>query len=239
MVALRLIDERSAGLVMRYLAICPSDWFVGPPWFPFWQPLTSGFLHSFEPGHVIWNMLHLYFFGTFLEEIIGARRFIWVYLGAVFAGSFAHLLFQPLFDPDAFAVGASGAVLGITIMMAVLRPNTRILLIFIPVTLKWLAIGIVCIDVFRLLDEMSGRADNIAHWVHLGGAAFGFVAARKGLIWKDPITGWKIKQERRRADRARDEDMRMDELLAKIHRDGMNSLSRGERAFLKRVSNRD
>ncbi len=159
-------------------------------------------------------------------------------MGALLSGSFAHLLFQGMIDGSVGSVGASGAVLGVVIMTAVLRPNARVILLFIPVTLKWLAIGLVALDLFGLMRGFQGNSGMIAHWVHLGGMAFGFLAARRGWIWLDPITGWKIKQEQRQAAQAEDENLKMDDLLAKIHREGMSSLSKRERAFLKKVSNR-
>ena len=239
MYVLRAVDPGTAYFLELHLGARPVDWFVGPPWFPVWQLVTSGFLHSLDSlGHIFWNMLQLYFFGTMLEGIIGPRRFTWVYLGAVVCGSLAHIVFQPLSDPQAYAIGASGGVLGVLLMIAVLRPNTRVLLLFVPVTLKWVVIGLIAFDVFGLMQEFQGQSDQVAHWGHLGGATFGFVAARRGWIWLDPITGWKIKQEQRQAAQAQDEDLKMDDLLAKIHRDGMSSLSKRERAFLKKVSNR-
>lgn len=128
--------------------------------------------------------------------------------------------------------------MGILIMAAVLRPHTRVLLIFIPVTLKWLVIGLVAIDVYGLLQDLKGNGGNIAHWVHLGGAAFGFLAARKGWIWLDPIEKWQSLLVARQAEREQNDELRMDDLLDKIHREGMNSLSRREKAFLKKVSSR-
>lgn len=237
--ALSIAPGGVGGLLMDYLAVQPNQWFVNPPYFPFWQPLTSGFLHStHDLGHVAFNMLQLYFFGTMLEGILGSRRFLWVYLGALLTGSVAHLLFQPFANPAVGAVGASGAVMGVMIMTAVLRPNARVILIFIPVSLKWIAIGLVCLDIFGLMEGFRGQPDMVAHWVHLGGAGFGFFAARKGWIWKDPITDWKVKQERRQVEQLQTEDLKMDDLLAKIHKEGMSSLSARERAFLKKVSNR-
>jgi len=39
-------------------------------------------------------------------------------------------------------------------------------------------------------------------------------------------------------ENAAEDERRMDQLLEKIHREGMASLSKGEREFLKRVSSR-
>ena len=222
-----------------YLSLRSDQWFVSAPWLPLWQPLTSGFLHAPNDGwHVILNMVQLYFFGTMLEGILGSRRFLWVYLGAMFAGALLHLTLQPLSDPSVGAVGASGAVLGVMIMTAVLRPQTRVIVMFVPVTLKWLAIGLIALDLIGLAKGLAGQGGMVAHWVHLGGAVFGFAAARKGWIWKDPILNWQNKQIERQASRERDDELRMDDILAKIHKEGMSSLSRSEKTFLKKVSSR-
>ncbi len=219
------------------LGLRPSSWFVGPPWFPFWQPVTYGFLHAGR-GHLFWNMLQLYFFGTLLESILGSRRFLATYVGAMLVGALAHLLLQPLVNANAPAIGASGAVLGVVIATAVLRPNTTVILLFIPVTLKWLAIGIVALDVIGALQGLRGQLDGLARWVHLGGAGFGFLAARRGWVWLDPIERVQRRRERSARSKRISEDEQMDQLLAKISREGMNSLSRSEKAFLKRVSSR-
>ena len=153
-------------------------------------------------------------------------------------GALAHLLLQPLVNANAPAIGASGAVLGVVIATAVLRPNTTVILLFIPVTLKRLAIGIVALGVIGALPGRRGQPDGVAHWVHLGGAGFGFLAARRGWVWLDPIERVQRRRERSARSKRISEDEQMDQLLAKISREGMNSLSRSEKAFLKRVSSR-
>src|SRR5882672_7824610 len=46
-----------------------------------WQFLTFQFLHSAPwPWHVLFNCLGLYFFGRPVEQILGSKRFIWLYL---------------------------------------------------------------------------------------------------------------------------------------------------------------
>ena len=52
----------------------------------FWQPLTYMFLHG-GWGHLILNLLVLYFFGKALERLLGSRRFLSIYfLGGIIAG---------------------------------------------------------------------------------------------------------------------------------------------------------
>ena len=77
-----------------------------------------------------------------------------------------------------------------------------------------------------------------AHWVHVGGALFGGLAARYGLIWKDPIQGFEERRSVKAEQKRVGDEAKMDELLSKIHDEGINSLSRAERDFLKRMSKR-
>jgi membrane associated rhomboid family serine protease len=70
--------------------------------------ITAGFLHvSF--WHILLNMVALYILGSLLEPGIGTPRFLAVYFVSLLAGSFGALLL----DPNAFTVGASGAVFGL------------------------------------------------------------------------------------------------------------------------------
>jgi len=138
-------------------------------------------------------------------------------------------------------------------VMAVLRPRQTVFFLFIPVTLKVLALIFVGINVFLWLTQLrTGSSGGVAALVHLGGIAYGFVAARAGWIWKDPVEAVeraravaaveraprRRPRARRRRPRAAGDEARMDRLLEKIHKEGMGSLSRAEREFLKRASSR-
>jgi membrane associated rhomboid family serine protease len=70
--------------------------------------VTSGFLHA-GIFHIGFNMFALYILGTLLEPGIGTPRFLAVYFVSLLGGSFGALLLSP----DAYSVGASGAVFGV------------------------------------------------------------------------------------------------------------------------------
>jgi len=70
--------------------------------------VTAGFLHA-GIFHIAFNMFALYILGSLLEPGIGTPRFLAVYFVSLLAGSFGALLLSP----DAFTVGASGAVFGL------------------------------------------------------------------------------------------------------------------------------
>ncbi len=228
------------GMEIQVAGLAPEVWEDFFPFLPVWQLVTYGFLHSTGyPFHLLWNLLLLYFFGTMLETILGARRFLATYMGALLTGAVLHIVAEFLLGTRNTAIGASGAVLGVLIAVAVLRPNTQVIVLFIPIALKWLAAGIVGLDVFYVLSQFQGRIDNTAHFVHIGGAAFGFVAARRGWIWKDPIQNLREKRTRLEAHQVELRGKHLDDLLAKIHREGLGSLSQREKDFLKRMSARD
>ena len=73
-----------------------------------WRMFTSGFLHA-NLIHIGFNMWVLYALGRLLEPVLGRLRFGLVYLVAMVCGAFGVLLL----DPNAFTVGASGAVFGL------------------------------------------------------------------------------------------------------------------------------
>ncbi|MCZ6598006.1 MAG: rhomboid family intramembrane serine protease [Planctomycetota bacterium] len=216
-------------------SINPVLWTSWFPFVPVWQLLTYGFLHD-GILHVLYNMLFLFFLGTMLEGTVGPRRFLVFYLVAVTLSGAAQLALGLVMGQSALVLGASGGVLAVVCAMATLRPETRIIFIVFPLTLKTLAIIIVGIDAIGLITMVQGQHTGVASLAHLTGAAFGFLAVRKGWIWRDPVAGLERVRERNIAEQAATDQERLDELLRRIHREGIGSLSAREKAFLKRMS---
>jgi hypothetical protein len=119
-------------LIVEYFAITPSLILSGKY---LWTLVTSMFLHG-GFFHLFANMFSLFFIGNFLENLIGKKRFIWVYLFSGLAGGiffvFSSLIFGNLNIP---AVGASGAIFGLLGVLAVLVPYSKIYLIVGPFVL--------------------------------------------------------------------------------------------------------
>ena len=223
-----------------YLKLNPSTWFTGAPYLPFWQLFTYGFLHDVDGlGHLAFNMLGLFFFGTLLESIVGFRRLMITYFGAMLAGALLHLIISFVGGSMTPVLGASGAVLGLIVAAATLRPASPVIFLIFPMTLKAMAMLIVGLDVFMVLVNLrDGSGDGVAHWVHLGGALFGFLWAYKGWIWIDLAETVAAKKRAKEAQSAVDDERRMDQLLARIKEEGLASLSTKDRAFLKKMSER-
>lgn len=74
-------------------------------------------------------------------------------------------------------VGASGAIYGVLLAFGFLFPNLPIYMIFFPVPIKakWIVSGYF---VLELVYGVSGSADGVAHFAHIGGMIFGFL-----LLW--------------------------------------------------------
>ncbi len=225
--------------LVHHLGLDATRWTTQFPLAPIWQLFTYGFLHAPNSiGHILSNLLMLYFFGTMLEERLGSRRFFLTYLAAQVCGALFFLVPALFGVLEAPAIGASGAVYGVMIAVATLYPNQIVFLFFLPLKLKWLAIGVVGIAAFSALVDLKQGSDGTAHLIHLGGAAYGYLAVRFGLIEKDPIQIFERKRAVMQVAREADDEVRMDRLLEKIHQEGMASLSRSEKEFLKRMSSR-
>lgn len=164
--------------------------------FRWWQPLTHMFMHD-GFFHIFFNMYTLVMFGMVVERVLGTKRFLILYaitgFGAVALHTGVEFLqvqqllkeypgTNPLYIYNSIphVLGASGAVYGVLVAFAMLYPQTRMTLIFPPVTLdaKWMVIIFIGIE---LLTGITGTQMGVAHFAHLGGALFGWLTI---LYWK-------------------------------------------------------
>ena len=75
-------------------------------------------------------------------------------------------------------VGASGAIMGILVAFGMLFPESRLMLIFLPVPIKakYFIPAIIALDLFSALTGYSVFSpSNTAYVAHLGGAFIGFI----------------------------------------------------------------
>ncbi|KPE50476.1 rhomboid family intramembrane serine protease [Chryseobacterium indologenes] len=77
-------------------------------------------------------------------------------------------------------VGASGAIFGVVAAFATLYPDSKIMMMFIPVPIKVKYLMPIVIVVSIYLG-VSGNGGGIAHLAHVGGALVGWLLARN---WK-------------------------------------------------------
>ena len=165
----------------NYMVATFAMFFPTSPFFHWWQPVTHMFMHG-GFWHIFLNMWCLLMFGSALERSIGSRKFVLFYFVAGLGAVAVHTLVQYLQGPilNVPTLGASGAIYGIQIGYAMLYPNDIWTLVFPPVSLKakWFVLIFIAIELFT---GITGTADGVAHFAHLGGALFGFLMM---LYWK-------------------------------------------------------
>jgi rhomboid protease GluP len=134
-----------------------------------WRLLSAMFLHS-GFVHVALNMLGLFVAGVAVERMYGRRLFALIYLGSGLVGSALSLHFGA---QSAVAVGASGAVFGITgaLFVAMLRHQESL-----PKTMGKQALSSMAVFILYSLVQGFARPgiDNAAH---VGGLLSGCVLA--------------------------------------------------------------
>lgn len=143
-----------------------------------WGFVTSIFLHG-SWLHLLFNSFALMMFGPFLERAIGSRRFLKLFFAAGIAGSVSYYaVFLLGIGTGSPALGASGAIYGILGALAILAPNMMVLIMFVPMQMRYAAIVWVIIEFFGTLTPGTG----IASAAHLGGLFLGFAYAKFVLL---------------------------------------------------------
>lgn len=142
--------------------------------FALWQPLTYMFLHG-SVGHILFNMLGLWMFGTELERTWGTRFFTKYYLitgvGAAVTGLLLGLISDRFYYMS--TVGASGAIFGLLIAYAMYFPNRQILVYFLfPIPVR---IFVAIFGAIALLNTVTGQNNGVADYAHLGGLVVGYL----------------------------------------------------------------
>jgi membrane associated rhomboid family serine protease len=123
------------------------------------QLLTTMFVHG-GIGHILMNMFVLFQFGNMIENHIGTKRFLALYLIGGLLTSVGGLLYMYYSGDWGNIIGASGAISAILGWYALRVPSER----------KAIIIWIVLISFAPLLLGMS-----VAWFSHLIGFALGFV----------------------------------------------------------------
>ena len=163
-VILFLLTSLEPDLIER-LGLQPAS-FTSEPW----TILTSLFIHA-NFGHILGNMITLYFFGTYLSMLVGERYFLITYfIGGLLGNAFllVYELYAPWGDPYVIGVGASGAIFAVGGALAVLRPMARVYLFFIIPLPLWVGV----IGGFFIMSLIP----NVSWQAHMGGLVFGLIA---------------------------------------------------------------
>jgi membrane associated rhomboid family serine protease len=162
--------------------------------------ITSAFLHA-GFMHLFGNMITLWVFGPPVEDRLGRWWFLAFYLVAGAASGFAHALLEA---PP--AIGASGAIAGVTGAFLVLFPATRVrclmvlFIIGIVMVPSWFLIGLRIF--FDFFSQVFGVRNDIANIAHLAGYGFGAAVAMillwTGLLSREPYDLFTLIRQRHR-----------------------------------------
>ena len=195
-----------------------------------WQFFTYMFLHSTtDAWHLIFNMLVLWMFGSEVERVLGRRRFLTLYFTAgIFAG-----VCGCIFTPGSPMIGASGAIFAIEIAFALYFPNSTVIFYFFPIKAKYLAMIFTGITIFNCIISNAG---NVAHFAHLGGIIYGFLFVRYSYRVFEYLRKRQIQHHEREIVKEKMLREKVDEILDKVNREGLQNLSWRERNFLKNAS---
>ena len=172
-VSLTMAQNEPLYYLIRDQLMVPGDIhaFLHKPW----TLVTYFFTHD-EIFHILYNMLFLYWFGRLIDEYLGNRRLIGLYIMGGIAGGLLFLAMYnlvPYFQNQDGArpmLGASAAAFSVAVGAATLLPNyTFHLLFFGPVRIKYIVFFFIILSIAQSAGANAGG--NLAH---LGGALMGF-----------------------------------------------------------------
>ncbi len=197
------MPESLSRAVQEFLGLLPEAIFGS---FHVWQPVTYLFLHDTQAfGHILFNMLALWMFGTELERMWGTNAFLRYYFTTGIAAAVTTILVSlmpfpstaPLFHT--VTIGASGAIYGLLLAYGLTFPNRPIYIYFIfAIPAKYF---VMIMGAIALLSSMGGSGGGIAHITHLGGLVAGFVMLRGRQL--SPANEVRYRYLRWKMDRAR------------------------------------
>ena len=206
-----------------------------------WSIVTYSFIHG-GFGHILWNMLLLYFSSQFFFNLFSKQKFINTYfLGVIFGGIlfvFSYHIFPVFKGLNVNLIGSSAGVMAVIIFICTYTPDQEIRILFFNLKLKYIGIILITINVIQLPSGNAGG--NIAH---LGGALFGFLYAfnlKKGIDIANSFETFLnyfsklfvVEKKEKKFINSNIKQKKIDEILDKINKSGYDSLTKEEKDFL-------
>jgi membrane associated rhomboid family serine protease len=147
-----------------------------------WQLVTYAFLHG-SLVHLAFNMFALYMFGSAIEQVFGARRYLVYYFVSVVSAAITQLVVAVLLHGIYPTIGASGGVFGLLLAYAMYFPRNRVMLLFPPIPMSARTF-VVVYAVIELLLGVTNTQSSVAHFAHLGGMIGGYLLLR---FWRGGV----------------------------------------------------
>ncbi len=202
-----------------------------------WRCLTYAFVNAPDPWFII-ALVMLYIFGRDVEQYLGRKGFVRLYLGFLLLGP-SLLLAASLVTGQLYVLSHSAANFAVFLAFAALYPNAQLIFQIPAKVFAWVFLGL------SVLQLLAGR-----QWpemlVLLATAFLAYYAIRHGAALNlDFMSRLRPVSHRTKRPRLRvvknpddepvDPHRIIDPLLEKISRDGLASLTRREREQLERA----
>jgi membrane associated rhomboid family serine protease len=156
-----------------------------------WTLGTYMFVHG-SPGHVLVNLIFLWFAGRRVQELYGSGNFLLIHFMSGLAGAVLQMAVGSLVlnDTSSPLIGASACCMGHLLAYALAMPReelTLLLFFIVPlrVSLRGLArfllltnIGLGLLECLGMLPDWLSGGSAVAYWAHVGGALAGWYGAR-------------------------------------------------------------
>ena len=250
-----------AANVLAFILFRTPDFRLVPQIFQsgdYWTIVTALFMHD-SLWHLFFNMFSLYIFGQMVAPVLGTKRFLALYFTAGIGGNLLWLLSNV--TAPVGLVGASGAVMGVIMVSAMMAPDVEMYLLFIPfpVKLRTMAIVFLALEIFSQLTQPDSP---VAYLAHIGGFVMGYLFAilfLKQFVRWDPLRilgggntrrpgnanpyNWKVSGRNNNTTSSAGTaggpppvtQRELDMLLDKISKQGINALSEAEMARLRQA----
>lgn len=145
-----------------------------------WSRFFTHLVVHLDWSHLIFNMMTLYFIGSYLFEeytllfgqMNGIYYFLALYLmGGLFATIYSYYRYQD--QPAYRSLGASGAVTAVLFAFIAAHPTQGLMLMFLPIPIPAYIFG----PIYLLIEYYAFRKGNtgIAHDAHIFGAIAGIL----------------------------------------------------------------
>ncbi len=220
-----------------------------------WTLFTYQFVHG-NLLHILMNMVGLYFVGRMVVSQLGATQFALVYLAGGVAGALFESIVNALAGFPTAMVGASASVSALLCVFVTIAPGLLVRVFPFPFTftLVRLAWGYILINLALGLFSLGSPGGGVAYLAHVGGALYGII---HGKYFRRPIVLPTVRVQRSSGKRGPSAPFRSrpgqpnvidaefssgtsvadyNEVLDKINREGIGSLTPEERRILQRAS---
>jgi membrane associated rhomboid family serine protease len=209
-VAVFLMQELSALLFGDAGVKFWTQWFGLVPFaavlgFRIWQPFTYIFLHG-GILHILFNLLYLCMFGADLERAWGSRKFYTYFLVCGVGAGVVDIVVKLLLDPHGRGtalvptIGASGAIYGVLLAVAVIMPHRQVWVFPLPVTVS-MRVFVIVMGAIEFFSTIGVSGDNVSHVCHLGGMLVGYIYLRRGSYGysvRNYFSDWKKRRLKRK-----------------------------------------